>query len=278
MTVTDAVMHTPGDADVRRTVAGFLAGHPGDGRYLATIAGPGKPLAACARAAERRVFDLAVGPGRGAALIEAEYSRYDDRSLYLLVLDRHAQDVAGAARVIEGTGSGVKTVDDAATVAGQRVEDLLARHGMRGELVWDFATLAVLPDYRGGDPGLAVSTLLYRTFLVAGRNRGVRHAVAMLDRNAYRGAAKLGVPLRPLAGAEPFAYLNSPETRAVHADFPQITRAVAAQAGAHRWAARPGWDLVGAAGRERIRSARRAARAALQIGTGRGVDHLIGGS
>ena len=124
--------------------------------------------------------------------------------------------------MIEDDGPQVKTIVDAPAHIGVPVDEIGAFHGMTGR-VWDFATVAVLPDYRGRS-SLAVSSLLYRTFLLAGQRAGVRHVVAMLDRVAWRNIRLLGVPVAQMAGSGPFAYLGSAENRAIHIDFGRSSR------------------------------------------------------
>jgi hypothetical protein len=260
-------------AQVRRITADFLAAHRGRSRFVCAVVGPGTPLAAVGRTLERQVFERTFG--NDAEVMAKEYGPYETTSLFFVVLDRRRCLPAGVARMIESTGRGVKTIDDAPACIGVPVQEILAAHGMDGGTVWDCATLAVLPEYRGRRTGLLVSSLLYRTFLVIGDRRGVRHAVAMLDRGAYKGIGLLGTPLQPLAGSGPFEYLGSGENRAVYMDFPAIAPAVTAHARTLRAAARPGLSTLRRGGLRRLLLARMAAIASLRVGVGRGVDHLI---
>lgn len=253
-------------------VAAFLAEHPGlTGRFVVAVAGPGTPLAEVGRALERQIFDDAFG--NDSATMAAEYGPYEKSSLFFVVVDRRRGVPAGVARMIEGDGSGVKTLDDAPEHIGVELATILTRHGMTGGRVWDCATLAVLPEYRGGRSSLLVSSLLYRTFLLMGRRRGVRHAVGMLDRGAYRNIRLIGMPLEPLAGSQPFAYLGAAENRAVYADFPRMEPAIREQAERLRRSARLGAGLR--LGVRRLLTRRIAARVALRIGTGTDLDQHI---
>ncbi|OJF13161.1 hypothetical protein BG844_16725 [Couchioplanes caeruleus subsp. caeruleus] len=258
----------------RWIVADFLDAHPTPrGRFVSAVVGPGTQLADVGRALERQVFERTFG--NDAAVMAGEYGPYEANSIFFVVLDRRRRVPAGVARMIESTGRGVKTIDDAPRHIGVGTADILAAHGMDGGRVWDCATLAVLPEYRGSRSSLIVSSLLYRTFLVIGGRRGVRHAVAMLDRGAYRNIGMLGTPLRPLAGSGPFAYLGSPENRAVYMDFPAIAPAVAAQAAVHRRAARPGLATLRPGGLRRMLTRRVAATVSRRVGTGQDLDRLI---
>jgi hypothetical protein len=263
-----------GPAAVRRITAAFLAAHPGGGRFVTAVAGPESDLAAVGRSLERQVFEETFG--NDSAVMTAEYGPYEAASLFFVVIDRRRGVPAGVARMIESRGAGAKTVDDAPRHIGVDVPTILAVHGMTGGKVWDCATLAVLPRYRGRRSALLVSTMIYRTFLVEGRRHGVRHAVSMLDRGAYRNLGLIGVPMDTLAGSGPFAYLGSAENRAVHMDFPAIETAVREQAASMRRAARPGLWTLRPGGLRKLLLRRVAATVSLRIGTGRDVDdHII---
>lgn len=262
-----------GPAATRRITAEFLAAHPGSGRFVTAVAGPDSDLAAVGRSLERQVFEETFG--NDTAVMTAEYGPYEAASLFFVVIDRRRGVPAGVARMIESHGAGAKTIDDAPRHIGVDVATILAVHGMTGGKVWDCATLAVLPRYRGRRSALLVSTMIYRTFLVEGRRHGVRHAVSMLDRGAYRNLGLIGVPMDTLAGSGPFAYLGSAENRAVHMDFPAIETAVRAQADRMRRAARPGLRTLRRGGLRKLLIRRVAATVSLRIGTGRDVDEHI---
>ncbi|MFI7542789.1 hypothetical protein [Actinoplanes sp. NPDC049599] len=261
-------------AEVRRITAEFLAAHPTDGRFVTAVVGPDSELAAVGRALEKQVFTESFG--NDATVMAAEYGPYEATSLFFVVIDRRRGMPAGVARMIESRGPGTKTVDDAPQHIGADVATILAAHGMTGGKVWDCATLAVLPEYRGGRSALLVSTMIYRTFLVLGRRHGVRHAVSMLDRGAYRNLGLIGVPMRTLAGSGPFEYLGSAENRAVHMDFPAIEQAVREQAARMRRAARPGLATLRRGGLRKLLTRRVAAGVSHRIGTGADVDdHIV---
>jgi N-acyl-L-homoserine lactone synthetase len=261
-------------AAVQRITTEFLAAYPTGGRFVTAVVGPDSDLAAVGRTLERQVFEETFG--NDATVMAAEYGPYEASSLFFVVIDRKRGVPAGVARMIESRGAGVKTVDDAPQHIGADVATILAAHGMTGEKVWDCATLAVLPQYRGRRSALLVSTMIYRTFLVMGRRHGVRHAVSMLDRGAYRNLKLIGVPMRTLADSGPFEYLGSAENRAVHMDFPAIEAAVREQAARMRRAARPGLAALRRDGVRKLLTKRVAAGVSLRIGTGKDVDgHIV---
>lgn len=257
-------------ATVRQRTAAALATHRSPARFVAFAVATMSPLADVARDLERQVFEEAFG--NDATAMTAEYRRYEDDSLFFLVLDRRTGMPAGAGRVIDGGG---KTLDDAPALIGTRLSTVVDRHDLHTGRIWDFATLAVLPAYRGGRSGLAVSSLLYRTFLNAGRLAGVRHVVAMLDHRAHRNLRLVGVRFTPMAGSAPFAYLGSPSTEALYAPFAEILPSVARQA-ARLGRLRGGHDgeIRGTLLR-RLLTRRIAARVAARIATGDDLDEHI---
>ncbi|UQU68298.1 hypothetical protein COUCH_19290 [Couchioplanes caeruleus] len=244
-----------------RAVAGFLGGLPADrlpadGRFLAVFVADGDPLADVARHVERTVFEAAFG--NDEAVMTAEYGPYESDSLFVLVMDRERAVPAGAARIIDGRG---KTIDDAPRHIGVDTAAIVAAHGLGSGRIWDCAVAAVLPGYRGRGSALEVSSLLYRTYLLAGVQAGVEHSTSMLDCSAYRNFQLLGVPMRALAGSGPFPYLGSPENYAVYMHFPDIVASVAAQA-----RALAGTDTP---------QARAGALASHMVATGEGIDDRI---
>lgn len=257
-------------AEIRARVAEALATHPSAGRFVALAVGTADPLAGVARTVERQVFEESFA--MDAAVMATEYGPYESGSLFFVVLDRETGLPAGAARVVEGGG---KTLDDAPDHIGADLSAIVEAHGMYTGRIWDFATLAVLPEYRGGKSSLMVSSLLYRTFLNAGRRAGVRHVVAMLDHRAYRSIILLGAPFKAMLGSQPFDYLGSPSTRALYLDFPTVEESIATQSGRLR---RLGSSFAGeirARGLRRLLTRRVASRVAAQVATGDGLDTHI---
>jgi hypothetical protein len=256
---------------VRRLTAVALTTHADrPGRFLALAVASTSPLADVARTVERQVFEESFGNDSGT--MAAEYRRYEDDSLFFLVLDRSTGLPAGAARVIDGGG---KTLDDAPARIGTDLSAIVALHGLHTGRIWDFATLAVLAAYRDGRSGLAVSSLLYRTFLNAGRLAGVRHLVAMLDHRAHRNLKLIGVEFTPMAGAEPFEYLGSASTEALVLPFAELIPSIARQSVRLGHLAEPFHGSIRARGVRRLITRRIAAKVAHQIATGDNLDESI---
>ena len=258
--------------EIRRISSREIARRPGSGRFVSVVAGPDTPLADVGRTLERQVFEESFG--NDSAVMAQEYGPYEQQSLFFVVLDRRAGVPAGVARVIQDDGPRVKTIVDAPSHIGVSVDEISAFHGLAGGRVWDFATVAVLPEYRGRS-SLVVSSLLYRTFVVAGRRAGTEHAVAMLDRVAWRNIRLVGVPVAQLADSEPFAYLGSAENRAIHSDFAAIEPAVARQARQLRQPGRPIVGTLPGRGWRKLLIRRLAAGVSKRVATGRGLDEHI---
>jgi hypothetical protein len=256
------------ESEMRKRGAAALYGYPDGGPFIALAVRNDDLLADVARTVERQVFEESFA--MDADVMTEEYARYEQDSLFFLVLDRRTMLPAGAARVIDGGG---KTLDEAPDVIGVDLSTIVARHRMFDGKIWDFATLAVLPEYRGGKSTM-VSSLLYRAFLNAGRRAGVRHVVAMLDSRAHRGIAMIGAPFEPMAGSEPFEYLGSPSTSALYMPFGAIEPAIAAEG--ERLA-----SIGPVEGESRARELRRlitqqvVSKVAFQVATGEGLDEHV---
>jgi hypothetical protein len=256
------------ESEMRMRAEAALFGYPAGGPFIALAVRHDDLLADVARTVERKVFEESFA--LDAALMTAEYTAYEQDSLFFLVLDRRTLLPAGAARVIDGGG---KTLDDAPGMIGVDLSTIVATHDMFDGKIWDFATLAVLPEYRGGKSTM-VSSLLYRAFLNGGRRAGVRHVVAMLDSRAHRGIAMIGAPFEPMAGSEPFDYLGSPSTSALYMSFGAIEPAIAAEG--ERLA-----SIGPVEGESRARELRRlitqrvVANVAHQVATGDGLDEHV---
>jgi hypothetical protein len=258
------------ESEIRALGAGALDAYPSRGPFVARAVRTDDPLADVARTVERQVFEASFG--NDASTMAAEYGPYEKDSLFFLVLDRATAMPVGAGRVIEGGG---KTLDDAPDRIGVDLSTIVATHRLYEGRIWDFATVAVLPEYRGGRSGLVASSLLYRTFLNAGRRAGVRHVVTMLDSRAYRSMTLLGAPFEAMAGSAPFEYLGSKSTRALYLSFDALEPSIAEQG---ERLGRLGTSFRGeirAHGLRRLLTRRIASRISHQVATGEGLDEHV---
>jgi hypothetical protein len=256
------------ESECRARGLAALYAYPSDGPFVALAVRPDDLLADVARTVERRVFEETFA--MDAATMTDEYAAYEQDSIFFLVIERRTGAPAGAARAIDGGG---KTLDDAPDAIGVDLGTIAEKHDLLGGRIWDFATLAVLPEYRGGKSTM-VSSLLYRAFLNAGRRAGVQHVVAMLDSRAHRGISLIGAPFEPMAGSEPFEYLGSPSTSALYARFADIEPAIAAE-GERLSSITPVEGESRARGLRRVLTGRVVSKVAHQVATGEGLDQHV---
>lgn len=261
------------DTELRRLSAAFLDRHPEPvARFLAVVAGPGDPLAAIGRAVERRVLTESHGPEADA--LAAEYAPYEQHSRFIVVLDRDRRAAAGAVRVVDGPDN--RALAGVPAALGRTAEQIRAAHGLAdGGRIAEFGSLAVLPGYRGKRSALIVRTLLYRALIVSGKAAGVRHVVSVLDRDAYRNTALVGIPLVPLAGSRPFASRATGTTYALYGEFDRFEGAIAEQAARLRRSARPGGPQLRHVDQRTLAQRRVGADLARRLATGDGLDDRI---
>jgi hypothetical protein len=254
------------EGTVRRQSANALARHSSTARFVALAVGAASPMSDVARTVESQVL------GSDPATMASDYRRYEDDSLFVLVLDRRTGLPAAAGRVIDGGG---RTLDDAPDHIEVPLSTIVAVHEMCTGRIWDLATIAVVPEYRVGRSAPAVGSLFYRTLLNAGRLAGVRHLVTMLDRRAHQSLLLLGMNLEPMAGSGPFGPGGSAATQALYASFGELEPSMARQSERLR---RPGADFAGeitARGVRRLIIRRVAARVAFQVSSGTDLDEHI---
>ena len=258
------------ESEIRALGAGALDTYPSSGPFVALAVRTDDPLADVARTVEREVFQESFG--NDAATMAAEYGPYEKDSLFFLVLDRRTAMPVGAGRVIEGGG---RTLDDAPDRIGADLSTIVAAHDLYDGRIWDFATIAVRPQYRAGKSALLVSALLYRTFLNAGRRAGVRHLVAMLDSRAFRSLTLLGAPFVAMAGSAPFEHPGSAATRALYVPFAVLEPSIAEQSERLGKIGTPFRGEIRARGLRRLITRRIASRVAHQVATGDGLDEHV---
>jgi hypothetical protein len=189
-------------------IAAHGRGHTPFGAYL--VEGH-LPAAELARSVEREVFLEFFG--NTTEMLDAEYGPYDEASRFLCLLDHTTRRPAGMIRIIEPSSVGLKSLDDLERVWGIPASSLVGPTGRRfdPDSVWDLATLAVAPDYRGAATAGLVSMALYQALNMLAVERQVEWAVAVMDLvvleliNSAWHRPFLAVP-----GAEPRRYLDSP--------------------------------------------------------------------
>jgi hypothetical protein len=171
-------------------------------------------LLEAARECEAEVFLRWYGNTR--AQLDEEYGPYEDRSVFLVLADRH-DDVSAAMRLISpGGAAGLKTLTDVGQepwlVDGPRAAraagiDLLS--------TWEVATVGV--RRKGSALELRQSLALYHGLGAVQRANAMTSFVAVLDDRVRRLLASVGLTTRPLPGTSSAPYLGSEASTPVYA-------------------------------------------------------------
>jgi hypothetical protein len=180
------------------------------------------PAASLARHVEQVVFDEAFG--NSPEQLDVEYGKYEDSSVFLCVVDHRRRTPVGMARAILPSAAGLKSLNDIGREWGENVDDVVARTGllMQPELVWDCATVATLPEYRGGDTHGLISMALYQSSATATLRCGFRWWVSVVDVPVLRVFQwRLGRPFETYEGVSAMPYLGSSSSIPVWCDLPK---------------------------------------------------------
>lgn len=184
--------------------------------FGAHVFGPHDPGADLARAVESAVFEQAFG--NTAEVLAAEYGPFEPASLFVAVLDHRRRLPMASARLIlpvQG-GPGLKSALDLAPAWCSDPAELLAEHGLAdaGPSTLDWATLAILPEYRSATVGL-VQLAVFQTVVTVTRALQASHLLAIVDRSVHvMSRLRYAQPFVPFAEARP--YLGSPASIPVY--------------------------------------------------------------
>lgn len=173
---------------------------------------PEGDLLESARECEAEVFLRWYGNTR--AELDAEYSPYEDSTVFLAIADDEAQVVGAVRLLVPGGPAGLKTLVDVG-------RDPWGVDGVRSALAagldlgstWEIATLGV----RGQDraDGLRLSYALYHGLISVCLANGMTSYVAVLDERVRRLLHSVGLTTRALPGARTAPYLGSPASTPV---------------------------------------------------------------
>lgn len=177
-----------------------------------------------ARACEADVFREWFG--NTAEQLEAEYARYEDSSVFVVVADEQ-DEVHGAMRLIRPGATGLKALHDIAR-APWSVDPAaaLAGAGLDPATTWEIASLGVRREARARGRG-PFDALLYAVLAGMPAN-GADAVVAILDDSVNRVVAASGLTMRPLPGTGSAEYLGSPASTPVYASRATVAREVVA--------------------------------------------------
>jgi hypothetical protein len=212
------------DIDLVRTELGELADGLSSRRqptepFGVYVSAPEQPGAELGRHVERAVFLEAFG--NTPELLSAEYGDYESASVFFVVLDHQRRVPAGMMRVIVPSRAGFKSLDDISRRWGEPFEAVLARVDSSWDLgrLWDLATLAVAPEYRGEAALGLVTQALVQALTMVGQRAGVRRWVGILDLPVLRMLQwRMGQPFRLFPGLDHRSYLGSAASAAVWGD------------------------------------------------------------
>jgi len=188
------------------------------------------PESELARHVEREVFYEFFN--NTPELLAGEYGPYEDSTLFVCVMDHRRRLPAGVIRLVRPSPVGLKSLDDVESVWGHPLDHLLERTKLNLDpgRVWDVATLAVDPEYRGRATDGLVSLGLYQAVAQLALRCDARWVVTILDLvvlNLIQEATSQA--FQPFAGLEPLRYLDSPASLPVYCDldayFPRLQTA-----------------------------------------------------
>jgi hypothetical protein len=206
-------------------VGRWAPGAPPFGIYVL----PGsEPSAELARSIERDVFFEFFG--NTPELLAEEYERYEDASLFLCVVDHERDRAAGLARIITPSPAGFKSLDDIGRAWGEPPHEVLRRSDvdLEPDALWDIATLAVAPEYRGDATGGLISLALYQAIGTLSADWGVRWIVAILDLVVLDLIQdRTRRVFSRFDGLEPQNYLDSPASLPVWSDLHEYRSRIA---------------------------------------------------
>ena len=141
-----------------------------------------------------------------------EYDQYEPGSVFITVVDHARRVPCGMMRVLVPSSAGFKSFDDVMVGWGVPLPELLARIDDEWNLerVWDLATLAVAPEYRGDAALGLVTQALLQTLTMLGEGWGVDRYVAILDAPVLRMLQwRIGRPFDAFPGIDAREYLGS---------------------------------------------------------------------
>jgi hypothetical protein len=211
------------------------------GRVVGAAGRPSEPFGVYAFAADAPESELARHVEREVfyeffkntpELLAEEYGPYEASTLFVCVLDHRRRLPAGVIRLVLPSPVGLKSLGDVDSVWGHRLDDVLARTNLtlESDRVWDVATLAVDPEYRGRATDGLVSLALYQGVAQLALRCNVRWVVTILDLVVLRLLQQAtSQAFQGFAGLEPRPYLDSPASLPVYSDldayFPRLETA-----------------------------------------------------
>jgi hypothetical protein len=194
---------------------------------LTAVRQPTQPFGVYVNRSDERGAELGRFVERGVFLevfgntpeqLAHEYDQYEPGSIFITVVDHARRVPAGTMRVLVPSAAGFKSLDDVLAGWGVPLPELLARvdNGWDLDRVWDLATLAVAPEYRGEAALGLVTQALLQTLTMLGEGWGVDRYVAILDLPVLRMLQwRIGRPFDAFPGVDAREYLGSTQSMPV---------------------------------------------------------------
>ncbi|HEY7133633.1 MAG TPA: hypothetical protein VIB48_01080 [Acidimicrobiia bacterium] len=202
-----------------RDLAREILSHDGDASqpYCVYAFRSDAPGARLARWLEGEIFGRFFG--NTPEMLDAEYSPFNDATVFLCVIDRRRSVPAGMMRLILPSAQGLKTLQDLPHFATTPVDVAIAESGIDLGDTWDVTTIAVDDEYRRTSGGL-VSIALYQCLGLATRRFDTRGLVAVMDLIALDLVQQVTHDVFDrFPGTEPARYLDSPASLPVYSDL-----------------------------------------------------------
>jgi N-acyl-L-homoserine lactone synthetase len=185
------------------------------------------------RKVEQEVFNEKFG--NDSSEMHQEYGAYESRSSFFIILNPTGKPI-GVLRVLSGESPedfkslydvrDSRPSDEHPERARIDLEKFRATEGIEDfSTVWDVATVAIPKEHRGPASDY-LSTVLHRALYTTARARGIDHFVAVIDKGEYSNLRRLGVPFNPVLGSEPFEYLGSEVSTALHCRVPDVQQSM----------------------------------------------------
>ena len=158
-------------------------------------------------------------------VMREEYSKYDQASTFLLVLDYEQKKPVGVIRLIKPSEAGLKSLNDLISptgpwnVDGHTAEDRLLEIGDQPDNTVDIATMGVMPEYRTNHAADGASAALYSTCVWWSLENGYNQWITVVDQKIYDMMQSWGEPFKKFDGADWAPYLDSPKSLPVHTEL-----------------------------------------------------------
>jgi len=199
--------------------------HERDDRFVCYTVDGWSRYANIARKIECDVFYDAFGNDPEEMM--REYGPYEEQSQFFISVDREERAPTGVLRIIKNGPAGLKTFNDLEEDQPNfSTEEAMAYHGIESlDDCWEFGTIAVPEAYRQSQGGPSLQ--LYRGMYLASQEAGIKHYVSLIDEGPYLKMKDfLGIPYKPLHGAQPTHYLGSEKSLPVYGDAQEFEKAV----------------------------------------------------